>query len=41
MLAMQSSGRGASCRWTVLAAADALDKVGNKAARNQITAAKV
>ena len=25
----------------MLAAADALDKVGNKAARNQITAAKV
>jgi len=28
-------------RWTVLAAADALDKVGNKAARHHIAAAKV
>lgn len=32
---------GTTCRLTVLAAADALDKVGNKAARGQIAAAKV
>jgi hypothetical protein len=29
------------CRLTVLAAADALDKLGNKQARGQIAAAKV
>lgn len=33
--------RVTSCRWTVLAAAEALDRVGSKEARGQIAAAKV
>ena len=36
-----SQSKSGGRRLVVLAAADALDKVGNKAARQQITAAKV